>query len=233
MVKCKFLSLLKICQTTRVELCSPSLSFNNWFFSFTNRCTSSVISFMNDMCQFIQHIHERDPLSFRLKSKSVSEGRIRSLHSTNHTLRLISYSNAIGSRFSQSLTGWNSPQTRANSATLLWREGFQWTRNMSQWITWTRTIRSPKRFVQKERFVHERNITIWLVKVGLTPNGVFNEAEAVYSSLNPQIWTTIYLLNFSIIIAPLFHHYNLPLFIWTDLTCLMRNTIKNVQPMCI
>ncbi len=32
-------------------------------------------------------------------------------------LCLISYSNAIGSRFSQSLTGWNSPQTRANSAT--------------------------------------------------------------------------------------------------------------------
>jgi hypothetical protein len=48
---------------------------------------------------------------------------------------------------------------RANSATLLWREEFQWTRNMSQLITWTRKIRSPKRFVQKERFVHERNIT--------------------------------------------------------------------------
>ncbi len=85
---------------------------------------------------------------------SFSEGRIRSLHSTNHTLRHISYSNAIGSRFSQSLTGWNS-----NSAVLLWTEEFQWTRNMSQWIVWTRTICSPKRFIQKEWFVHERNIT--------------------------------------------------------------------------
>ncbi len=46
---------------------------------------------------------------------------------------------------------------RANSTALLRREGFQWTRNMSQWIT--RTIRSSKRFIQKERFVHERNIT--------------------------------------------------------------------------
>jgi hypothetical protein len=35
MVKCKFLSLLQICQTTRAEL---AISFNNWFFSFTNGC---------------------------------------------------------------------------------------------------------------------------------------------------------------------------------------------------
>ncbi len=146
MVKCKFLSLLQICQTTRAEL---------------NLCAiiiiQLVLTFTNEMYQFIQLVHERD-LSL-VQSNSVSEGRIRSLHSTNHMLCHISYSNAIGSRFSQSLTGWNSPQTRANSATLLWREEFQWTRNMSQWITWTRMIRSPKRFVQKERFVHERNIT--------------------------------------------------------------------------
>ncbi len=93
-------------------------------------------------------------LSLGLKSKSVSEGCIRSKHSTNHMFRCISHSKAIGSRISQSLTGWNSPQCKQ----LMWKEGFQWTRNMSQWITWTRTIRSPKRFIQKDRFVHKRNI---------------------------------------------------------------------------
>ncbi len=151
MVKYQFLSLLTICQTTRVELCSPLLSFSGSFHSQT-RCTSLVISVTNEIS-----------LSFRvrLKSKSVSEGCIRSKHSTNHMFRCISHSKAIGSRISHSLTRWNSPQCKQ----LMWKEGFQWTRNMSQWITWTRTIRSPKRFIQKDRFVHKRNIISQVLSV--------------------------------------------------------------------
>ncbi len=133
-----------------------------FFFSFTNK-----------MYQLIQLIHERDvPVrSFRSRmtctssfnsftneislsrtQKQIGQWRAYSFKTfNNHMLHCISHSKAIGSRISQSLTGWNSPQCKQ----LMWKEGFQW----------TRTIRSPKRFLQKERFVHKRNIIsqVWSV----------------------------------------------------------------------
>ncbi len=141
MVKCKFLSLLKICQTTR----SVRHHYRSTTGSFHSR-TTCTSSFTNKIS-----------LSFwvRLKIKSVSEGRIRSKYSTNHMLSRISYSKAIGSRISQSLTGWNSPQCKQRRAAVT--GGITWTRNVSRWIT--RMIRSPQIFVQKNDFFHERNIT--------------------------------------------------------------------------
>ncbi len=68
-----------------------------------NSTSGSYVHERDVAYQFIQLVHER-ALSL-VQSNSVSEGRIRSLHSTNHMLCHISYSNAIGSRFSQSLTG--------------------------------------------------------------------------------------------------------------------------------
>ncbi len=140
-------------------------------------------SFTNKMYQLIQLIHERDvPVrSFRSRmtctssfnsftneislsrtQKQIGQWRAYSFKTfNNHMLRCISHSKAIGSRISQSLTGWNSPQCKQ----LMWKEGFQWTRNMSQWITWPKTIRSPKRFLQKERFVHKRNIISQVLSV--------------------------------------------------------------------
>ena len=52
-------------------------------------------------------VRSREDLSLvqtqnKSNSVTVSEGRIRSLHPTNHMLRHISYSNAIGLRFSHS-----------------------------------------------------------------------------------------------------------------------------------
>ncbi len=149
MVNCQFLSLLKICQTTRVKLGSPSLSLTTGSFHSRTTCTSSFLSFTNEIS-----------LSFRvrLKNKSVREGRIHSKHSTNHMLRRISYSKAIGSRISQSLTGWTSPQCcdRRDYVNGKYESWITWTRNMSH------GLREREIWVngfQKERFVHERNIT--------------------------------------------------------------------------
>ncbi len=105
------------------------------------------------MYQFIQLVHERD-LSL-VQSNSVSEGRIRSLHSTNHMLCHISYSNAIGSRFSQS---WQDETVHRLELTApRCSEG----RNFSEREIWVNGLRererfrSPKRFVQKEWVVHD------------------------------------------------------------------------------
>ncbi len=103
MVKCTFLSLLKICQSTRVELRSPSLSFNKWLFSFTN-----------EMYQFIQLVHEQDlSLVQSQTQKQIGQWRAYSFktfnksHAPSHLIL-----KAIGWRIISSLAGWNSPQSK-------------------------------------------------------------------------------------------------------------------------
>ncbi len=101
--------------------------------------------------RFIQLVHERDLSRSESDSKQIGQRRAYSFTTFNKShARHISYSKAIGSSFFSFFDRIeNSPQT--NSAALLWREGFQWTRNMSQWLREREIIRSPKRFVQKER----------------------------------------------------------------------------------
>ncbi len=127
------------------------------YFHSRMRCISSFNLFTNEIS-----------LSFRvrLKSKSVSEGRIRSKHSTNHMLRRISYWRLLaGGLFNL----WQDETVRrANSS-------------LSQWITWTRTIRSLKRFVQKERFVHERNIIILLQTFWCIFNVLYKHIYSLFS----------------------------------------------------
>ncbi len=118
MVKCKFLSLLKMSNYTSRALLAIIIVQQLVLFIHERdvsvhsthsqtRCTSYFNSFTNEISLLFR---------VRLKSKLISEGHIRSKHSTNHMLRRISYSKAIGSRISQSLTGLNSPQCKQRRA---------------------------------------------------------------------------------------------------------------------
>ncbi len=102
------------------------------------------------MYQFIQLVHERD-LSL-VQSNSVSEGRIRSLHSTNHMLCHISYSNAIGSRFSQSFRySLHKLEITAPRCS----EG----RNFSEREIWVNGLREREQFVLKDSFKKNESFT--------------------------------------------------------------------------
>ena len=137
--------------------------------------------------QLVLFVHERhvpvrsrEDLSLvqtqnKSNSVTVSEGRIRSLHPTNHMPRHISYSNAIGLRFSHS---WQVENTELSSslscacAAIAPRGGGG--RNFSEREIWVNGLRERERFVHlKDSFKKNdsfTNVTSLVPRVVLHPS---------------------------------------------------------------